>query len=86
MVSHPSAKGAEYIIEYHARLAGEAAYLAGCSCDLGQCEARCVEPLRLAAQEPARGYRIYESFVRGFNEMADCLERNGFTLADVKGL
>jgi hypothetical protein len=71
-----------YMIEHKARLAGEAAFLAGDACDLSECEARCADALEMAERYPKRGYQIFAYFVEGFNGMAETIaafdfDRNG---------
>lgn len=70
----------EPLVEYKARMAGEASYLAGEVCGPDQCEARCLDLYRMAEREPGRAFMIYATFVAGWLDMSDCLERHGFTL------
>jgi hypothetical protein len=73
----------EYVVEHRARMAGESAYLSGAVCDLAECEARCAESFGFAERYPTRGYAVFASFVKGWNDMADAFERYGFKLEDM---
>lgn len=74
---------AEPIHVYHARLRGEAAFLAGESCNEIVLLRYCAAQLDAARRCPARGWDIPGAFKAGYEAMGECLSDNGFALEDM---